>query len=43
MLRKTNFACELCGWNKINPFTGTLPLEIHHKDGDYKNNQEENL
>ena len=43
MLRKTNNSCELCGWNKINPFTKTCPLEIHHIDGNYKNNQEENL
>lgn len=43
MLNKANYSCELCGWNKINPFTNTLPLEIHHIDGDYKNNKEENL
>ena len=43
MLEKTNYACELCGWNKINPITGKSPLEIHHKDGNYKNNKEENL
>ena len=43
MLKKTNYSCELCGWNKINPVTGQSPLEIHHKDGDYTNNKEENL
>ena len=35
--------CELCGWNKINPHTNTIPVEIHHKDGNYLNNTEENL
>lgn len=35
--------CCLCGWDKINPTTGQSPLEIHHKDGDYKNNKEDNL
>ena len=35
--------CELCGWGEINPYTNTIPLEIHHKDGNYLNNSEENL
>jgi hypothetical protein len=37
-----NKCCE-CGWNKINPATGHSPLEVHHIDGDYKNNAENNL
>lgn len=37
-----NKCCE-CGWNKINPVTGNSPLEIHHIDGNYKNNSEDNL
>lgn len=43
MLLKANNRCELCGWNKINSYTGKTPLEIHHIDGDYTNNTEENL
>ena len=43
LLEKHNYCCEQCGWNKINPFSGKSPLEIHHIDGDYLNNQEENL
>lgn len=43
MLKKANFSCERCGWNQINPITQTCPLDIHHKDGDFKNNKEENL
>lgn len=35
--------CYECGWNKINPTTGNSPLEIHHIDGNYKNNSEDNL
>jgi len=35
--------CELCGWDKVNPLTKNVPVEIHHIDGDYKNNSEENL
>lgn len=43
LLEKHNYSCELCGWNKINPTTGKVPLDIHHIDGDYRNNKEENL
>ena len=43
LLEKNNYSCELCGWNKINPVTNKCPLEIHHKDGNYLNNSEENL
>ena len=43
LLEKSNYQCEKCGWGEINPFTNTLPLEIHHLDGDYRNNQEDNL
>ena len=40
---KYNCSCQICGWNEVNPFTGNIPLEIHHIDGDYTNNKEENL
>ena len=40
---KFNNKCCLCGWDKINYTTGQSPLEVHHKDGDYKNNKEDNL
>lgn len=43
LLEKYDNKCCKCGWNKINNFTGTIPLEVHHKDGDYTNNSEENL
>ena len=43
MIQKANYCCEKCGWGEINPFTNTLPLEVHHKDGNYKNCEEENL
>ena len=43
LLEKHNYKCELCGWGEVNQYTGTIPLEIHHKDGNYKNNSEENL
>lgn len=43
LIKKSNYKCELCGWGEINPFTNTLPLEIHHIDGNYKNNKRKNL
>lgn len=43
MLEKANYSCEQCGWNKKNPITNKAPLEIHHIDGDYRNNTEHNL
>ena len=35
--------CCLCGWNKVNPYTNIVPLEIDHVDGNYLNNEENNL
>ena len=43
LLEKADYHCELCGWCKKNEFTGKIPLEIHHKDGNFLNNKEENL
>lgn len=43
LLEKNNYKCEKCGWGEINLFTNTIPLEVHHKDGDYRNNEEQNL
>lgn len=40
---KYNNSCQLCGWNQVNKFTGLVPLQIHHIDGDCMNNSEENL
>jgi hypothetical protein len=35
--------CTRCGWSEVNPHTGLVPLEVEHKDGDWRNNSEENL
>ena len=35
--------CSMCGWDKQNPVTGRVPLEVDHIDGNWLNNQEENL
>lgn len=36
-------SCERCGWAEVNPFTGHIPVQVDHKDGNRKNNQESNL
>ena len=43
LVEKYNGCCSLCGWNKVHPITGTVPLEIDHIDGNAENNSEENL
>lgn len=43
ILERDNKACVLCGWNEINPTTGTSPLNVDHIDGDALNNRPENL
>ena len=43
LFEKHHNSCQLCGWNQINKFTGLVPLQIHHVDGNCMNNSEENL
>jgi 5-methylcytosine-specific restriction endonuclease McrA len=43
LLINANHACALCGWNEVNSFTGKVPLQVHHIDGDAFNTKEENL
>lgn len=43
LFEKYNNKCSKCGWSEINPFTGKIPLEVEHIDGNYRNNSEDNL
>ena len=36
-------ACEMCGWNEVNPYTGKVPVVADHIDGDWQNNTLDNL
>ncbi|MBV5346765.1 HNH endonuclease [bacterium] len=42
-LAKHNNKCSKCGWGERNERTGNVPLELHHIDGNYLNNKENNL
>lgn len=43
-LRKKSFeSCELCGWNQLNEKTKRCPLQIDHKDGNFRNCRPDNL
>lgn len=43
LLEKAGYKCEKCGWSEVNEYTGKVPLQIHHIDGNCKNNTKENL
>lgn len=43
LFEKYKNKCQICEWGEINKKTGKIPLEVHHIDGDYTNNKEENL
>ena len=32
-----------CGWNKKNPYSGKIPIELEHVDGNSDNNSLNNL
>lgn len=43
LFEKYSNSCSQCSWSKFNPFTEKIPLEINHKDGNWKNSIEDNL
>lgn len=43
LFEKYDNQCARCGWNKINPVTNKIPLEMEHIDGKHTNNKEKNL
>lgn len=43
IFRKYGKKCVKCGWCEVNPKSGTVPVQIEHIDGDYRNCSEENL
>ena len=43
LFEKFENSCSICEWSEINPYTGLIPLEVEHVDGNYTNNKEDNL
>ena len=43
LFKKFNNKCAKCGWGEINHYTNKIRLEVEHIDGNYKNNNENNL
>lgn len=43
MLNKAGNKCQKCGWCTINPTTGTVPVQIEHKNGNSTDQSIDNL
>ena len=43
LFKKYNNKCSICGWGEVNPYTGKIPLEVEHIDGNADNNSPENV
>jgi hypothetical protein len=43
LIKKHGEKCMECEWDERNLFTGNIPIELEHIDGNYTNNKEENL
>ena len=43
LLEVNQFKCSLCKWSERNVFTGRVPVEIDHIDGNADNNHVSNL
>lgn len=43
LIERDGEKCSLCGWCKVNPYTGKVPVEVDHIDGDWQNNSPDNL
>lgn len=43
LFEKYDNSCSQCGWNKVNAYSGKIPLEVDHIDGNSDNNSENNI
>ena len=43
LIEKNGNCCHICGWAKQHPISENIPIEMHHKDGNWKNNIPDNL
>lgn len=43
LIKTKGAKCEECGWDKINPVTKKIPIQLDHIDGNHKNNNLNNF
>ena len=43
IFEKYDNKCSECGWSEVNQYTGLIPLQVDHIDGNHRNNDESNL
>ena len=43
LIHKYGEKCMKCGWNKVNPKTSKVPIQLEHIDGNSENNSLDNL
>ena len=43
LFEKNGNSCEQCGWSRVNPTSGLVPLTVEHVDGNATNTVESNL
>lgn len=43
LLAEADYKCQQCRWAGINPFHQRTALQVHHLDGDWRNERPENL
>lgn len=43
LMKKHSEKCSICGWGERNPVSETVCLDMHHIDGDHKNNRLSNV
>ena len=43
LIEKYGNQCMECGWGKVNPLSGKIPVELEHIDGNSENNSLDNL
>ena len=43
LMRIYDNKCARCGWSEVNPYTGKIPLEVEHINGDPYNTTPENV
>jgi len=43
LIEKFGEKCSRCEWSEINQKTKKVPIEMHHRDGNWKNNIPNNL